>query len=82
MLQPFGLVHPQARVFLPPAIVGLVADAQFLADVRCVLTLGQLDFGLTQLRDDLLAVYPFRAIFAPFPNRPGVGDSNSGAGPI
>ena len=54
LFQSTGLINAQTPVFLPPAIVGLLADVQLAHDLCDGLALGHQDLGLPQVTDDLL----------------------------
>lgn len=54
VLQSLGLVRPQTSVLLPLAVIRLLGDTDLLADLRHRLALRQIQFGLPQLREDLL----------------------------
>src|SRR5690606_10117156 len=56
LLQPLGLVHLQAAIFLAPAIVGLLRHPDRLAERP---TPTHQNLHLTQLADDLLGRMPF-----------------------
>ncbi len=53
-LEPLGLMSVETSVFLTPALEGLLADPEFLADLRGRLFLGQLNLRLSELIHDLL----------------------------
>jgi hypothetical protein len=55
VLEPLGLVGLQAAVLVPPAVEGLLADAEALADLGDGQALGQVGLGLAQLGDDFLS---------------------------
>jgi hypothetical protein len=48
------VVHAQATILSPPAVVGLLADGQLAAQRAGFLALGQLDLSLAQFGHDLL----------------------------
>ena len=52
LFQSTGLINVQTPVFLPPAIVGLLADVQLAHDLCDGLALGHQDLGLPQLTDE------------------------------
>src|SRR5262249_17705820 len=54
LLEALGLVGLEAAVLVTPAVEGLLADPQALADLGDGQTLRQVGFGLAQLGDDLL----------------------------
>ena len=53
LFEPFGLVDLQPSVLPPPAVVGVLADPKMPAYLTNALALGEEDFGLAQVVDDL-----------------------------
>ena len=47
------LIHPEAAVFVAPAIVGLTGDTECTVEVSHGLSLAQRNFGFTQFGEDL-----------------------------
>src|SRR5262249_61000481 len=78
LLEPPRLVDAEAAVLAAPPVVGLLSDAELPAHLACRLAAGQLDFGLTQLRDDLLGAVPLPPHRAP-PSPPRVSIIHAGA---
>src|SRR5262249_62021076 len=69
LLEPPRLVDAEAAILSPPPVIRLLGDPELPADLARRLAASQLDFGLTQLRDDLLGAVPLPPHRAP-PSRP------------
>jgi hypothetical protein len=54
LLEALGVVLLEAAVLVAPAVEGLLADAELLADLADGQALGEVGLGLAQLGDDLL----------------------------
>lgn len=52
-LEAFGFISLESTVLVTPAVEGLRADGQALADLGAVQALGQVGLGLAQFRDNL-----------------------------
>jgi hypothetical protein len=75
LFEALGLVGLEAAVLVAPAVEGLLADAELLADLDGGQALGQVGFGLAGLGDHLLGgLTPHGS--SPLPSR-GVRDSHS-----
>jgi hypothetical protein len=58
-LQPFGLTNAQPAVFLLPAIIGLLGDAELATRVDYGEPFAQLNLDGSQLLNDLFRRIPF-----------------------
>jgi hypothetical protein len=72
------LVDAETAVLSAPPVVGLLRDAELPANLTCRLAAGQLDFGLTQLRNDLLGAVSLPPHRAP-PSPPRASIVHAGA---
>ena len=59
------LIDLHAAVFLAPAVIGLLADAEVTAGIAGRFPLGNKNFHLTQVGDDLLRCEPLLGHFEP-----------------
>ena len=57
ILQPLGLVYPEATVLLLPSVVRLLRHTDLLDRLNDGLTSPHLDFDLSQIGDDLLSQF-------------------------
>ena len=64
LLEPLGLVQPQAAILLPPPVVGLLADPDLLAHLRDAQPTAKLHLALPQLADDLFRAVPLGGYLA------------------
>src|SRR5579885_2351747 len=63
LLKPLGLVGLEAAVLVAPAVQGLLAGAEALADLGDAQALGQVGLGLAQLGDDFFSRVPLHGSF-------------------
>jgi hypothetical protein len=78
-LEPPRLVDAEAAILSAPPVIRLLGDPELPADFARRLAAGQLDFGLTQLRDDLLGAVSLPPIVLLLPRPASLSFIHAGA---